>query len=123
MISRKRSKKKVTGGLYKDRRKKRLSEAGRLPTLTHVGETKLKQERVRGGNDKQRLLKADHVAVVVDGKHVKAKVKTVSENPANRNFVRRNILTKGTILSTDKGKVRITSRPGQSGSLQGVIVK
>ncbi|MFH1511592.1 MAG: 30S ribosomal protein S8e, partial [Candidatus Woesearchaeota archaeon] len=33
-----------------------------------------------------------------------------------------NIITKGTIVDTDKGKVRITSRPGQDGTLNGVLV-
>ena len=46
----------------------------------------------------------------------------VVDNPANRNFVKRNIMTKGTVVETDKGKVRITSRPGQEGSLNGVLV-
>ena len=50
------------------------------------------------------------------------KILNVVGNPANRHFVRRNIITKGSFVDTEKGKVRITSRPGQDGSLNGVFV-
>ena len=50
------------------------------------------------------------------GKAKKATIKTVTENPANIHYVRRNILTKGAVVDTDLGQVRVTSRPGQSGS-------
>jgi small subunit ribosomal protein S8e len=32
-------------------------------------------------------------------------------------------MTKGAVVETAKGKVKITSRPGQVGVLQGVLVK
>jgi small subunit ribosomal protein S8e len=47
---------------------------------------------------------------------------TVRENPANPNYVQRNIITKGAILETDLGLVRVRSRPGQDGVLNGVRV-
>jgi small subunit ribosomal protein S8e len=47
---------------------------------------------------------------------------TVRENPANPNYVQRNIITKGAILETDLGLVRVRSRPGQDGILSGVRV-
>jgi len=47
----------------------------------------------------------------------------VLENPANRHFVRRNILTKGTIIETVKGKAKITGRPGQEGMVNAVLIK
>ena len=62
---------------------------------------------------------------VFDKKSGKAKlveIKTVVENPANRNFVRRNILTKGAIVETELGKAKITSRPGQQGFLNAVLL-
>lgn len=46
----------------------------------------------------------------------------MTENPANIHYVRRNIITKGAVVDTSVGKVKITSRPGQSGSLSGVKV-
>jgi len=37
--------------------------------------------------------------------------------------VRRNIITKGAILQTDLGKVRVTNRPGQEGVINGILVE
>lgn len=119
-----RSKRKVTGGLYKSYRKKRKFELVSNATLTKVGKLKIKKERIIGGNIKFRLLVADIVNVYNPNtkKYEKANIKTVIDNPANQHYVRRNIITKGAIVDTDKGKVRITSRPGQEGSLNGVLI-
>jgi len=123
--SQKRSKRKSTGGKYVAGRKKRLNELGGVPTLTKLAERKAKKIRISGGNIKQRLLSSD-TANVVDPKTKKAKVvkiKSVTENPANRHYVRRNILTKGTIIETELGKAKITSKPGQEGTINAVLVK
>ena len=123
-ITQRRSKRKAKGGLYKKQRKKRKYELGREPTHTKVGETKKRIKRVKGGNKKIFLLSSNVVNLVgKDGKHSKAKIKTIVENKANRHFVRRNILTKGAIVNTDKGKIKITSRPGQADSLEGVLIE
>ena len=47
----------------------------------------------------------------------------VVKNEANREYVRRNIITKGAIVKTEKGLVKVTSRVGKVGSLSGVFVK
>ena len=119
-----RSEKKVSGGRYKSYRGKRLFETARLPSLTKLDETKRARISTRGGNDKQRLYRAE-TANVVDPKtkkFTKVKIKTILENPANRHFVRRNIMTKGSIIDTDKGRARITSRPGQDGVVNAVLI-
>ena len=56
-------------------------------------------------------------------KYSRVKIDQVIDNPANRNFVRRNILTKGTIIKTSKGNAKIVSRPGQEGMLNAVLIK
>lgn len=120
------SKRKATGGRLRAYRAKRLHEAGRLPAETKVSEKgKLKPVRTRGGNIKNRLQEAQHANVVdpKTKKSAKVKIKKVAENPANRHFVRRNILTKGAIIETEKGKARVTSRPGQDGAVNAVLVK
>ena len=92
--------------------------------MTVLDEKKLKKIRVLGGNAKYILLSSD-TANLTDpktNKSVKSKITNVVENPANRNYVRRNILTKGTVILTEKGKAKITSRPGQAGSISGVLV-
>ncbi len=97
---------------------------GSNPTFPKVGETVKRVVKTRGGNFKQRLLAAN-VANVFDPKsksYKKAVIKTVVENPANRHYVRRNILTKGTVIETDIGKARITSRPGQEGTINAVLL-
>lgn len=50
-------------------------------------------------------------------------MKNVLETPSNRFFARQNILTKGTIVETNKGKARITNRPTQEGVVNGILVK
>lgn len=105
-------------------RKKRLFERGSIPSLTGLGEIKVKIVRTKGKGSKRKLLK-HNIANVLDkktNKRSKAKILTIVENPANRHYVRRNIMTKGTIIETEKGKARITSRPGQEGSINAVLV-
>ena len=46
----------------------------------------------------------------------------VKENPSNRHFVRRNIVTKGCIVDTELGEAIVTSRPGQVGTLNGKLI-
>ena len=110
---------------YRNSRKKKQYELGSAPTLTKVGDTKQKKVRTMGGNEKRRLLTSDIVNLLdpKTGKATKVKIKTVSENPANRYFVRRNILTKGSVVETEKGMAKITSRPGQEGMINAVLVK
>ena len=124
MITQKRSKRKVSGGRYKKSRKKRLVDEGRMPSLTRVGERRVKKLRVRGANIKFRLF-SSNVANVFDPKtkkYSKVKILSVVENPANRHYTRRNIMTKGTIIETEKGKARITSRPGQEGNVNAILI-
>jgi small subunit ribosomal protein S8e len=64
-------------------------------------------------------------AYIIDpktGKTTKTEILSVIENPANPHYVRRNIMTKGAIIDTKLGKARITSRPGQSGILNAVLI-
>ncbi len=58
-----------------------------------------------------------------EGNVTKVEIETVLENPANPNYVQRNILTKGAIISTEKGKAKITSRPGQDGVVNAVLIE
>ncbi len=119
-----RARRKPTGGRYKQARGKRLHEMGRSPTMTKLGEKRARQIKVMSGAVKVRILKAD-TANLFDPKtktYSQVKIKTVSETPANRHFVRRNIITKGCIIDTEKGKAKVTSRPGQHGTLNAVLI-
>ncbi len=119
-----RPKRKPSGGRYKYVRPKKDFETGRLPALTKIGKRKLKMIRAFGGNEKQRLLLTE-TANLFDPKakkYIQAKIKIVSDNPANRHFTRTNIITKGAIIETEKGKARVTSRPGQDGIVNAVLI-
>jgi len=92
--------------------------------LTKIDEQKRKQDRCRSANVKTRLISANKVNLF-DPKTKKCSIsdiKNVLENPANRHYVRRNILTKGTVIETAKGKARITNRPGQEGQVTAVLI-
>ena len=56
------------------------------------------------------------------GKSSASKIIEVVENSANPNYVRQNIITKGSIIETEKGKAKVTSRPGQHGVVNAVLV-
>ena len=125
VISQHRPKRKVSGGVYHNLRKKRKCDMGRAPSLTKISDkSKVKKIRTLGRNSKLRILTTD-TANVLDPKtkkYSKTKIKTVVENPANRQYARRNIITKGTIIDTEKGKAKITSRPGQDGIVNAVLI-
>ncbi len=124
VVYQERSKRKITGGRYRFFRKKKLFNMGSPPTFTKIGNKKLKFKREKGGNLKQALLSINKVNVL-NPKTKKAQqtdIITVIESPANRHFIRRNIITKGTILETKLGKAKVTSRPGQEGTLNAVLL-
>jgi small subunit ribosomal protein S8e len=114
---------KPSGGRYKAARMKRIFELAGRPTHTTIGERKTKQDRIRAGDVKIRILKTDVVNVVgKDGKCKVAKIKTVTGNTADPQLVRRNVINKGAVLDTDLGKVKVTNRPGQEGTINGVLL-
>jgi small subunit ribosomal protein S8e len=124
-ISQLRSLRKPTGGRYKQKgRKKKAYELGRQPSLTHIQKRRSSYIRTKGSNSKVRLFASDVVNLLdpKTKKYEKVKIKSVADNPANRHFIRRNIMTKGTVIETEKGKARITSRPGQDGTVNGVLI-
>jgi len=122
-LSQARARRKPTGGRYKAYRKKVQYELGREPSFTKLGKKKLQVIRTMGANRKLRLLSAD-TANLFDPKSKtfkQAKIKTITDNPANRHFIRRNIMTKGCVIDTEFGKARITSRPGRDGVINAVL--
>ena len=113
---------KISGGKYKEYRKKKLHEIPGIPRLVKLGIEKKKSIRTRGGGEKTVLLSTNK-ANVMDTKTKKPKVvkiKAVLEIPANRYL--KNVLLKGTIIDTELGKAKITNRPGQEGSVQAILV-
>ena|SRR3989344_1637138 len=97
-----RPKRKISGGRYRDYRKKKLRVVGRLPAHTRLGEKNTTSLRIRGGKNKTVQLSSDIVNVYdpVTKKYAKSKILTVVNSQANRHFVRRNIMTKSAIIKT-----------------------
>ena len=123
MKSHARSTKKRTGGRRRAVRKKRKHEMGSAPTETRLGEEKLKVAETHGGNTKVRAVAKNVASVATDDGAVSADIEDVVENASNPNYVRRNIITKGAIIETSEGQARVTSRPGQDGQVNAVLVE
>lgn len=115
--------KKTTGGFVKRHAKKTRAQRGRDYLPTRIGEPKIKELRTRGGNRKLIALTTNFANILADGRHQKTKIISVSDNPADSQFVRRNIITKGAIIVTELGKARVTNRPGQEGTINAVLVE
>lgn len=120
-----RSRRKPSGGRLRPLRKKRKFEIGREQQYAFVGPQKVKLYRVRGANQKVRILNAEWANVTdpKTGTTKKAKIVTVKENPSNPHFVTRNIVTRTAVVDTELGLARVTSRPGQDGVVNAVLVQ
>jgi small subunit ribosomal protein S8e len=115
--------KKISGGRYIRHRKKKLHEVIGQRKSVKLGIEKRKTKRVKGGNKKIFLIGAKFVNIQGEGKKKKTEIKNVLETPSNRFLARQNIITKGTIIETDLGKVKVTNRPTQEGVINGILIK
>ncbi len=120
-----RSRRTPTGARLKTLRKKKKTQRGMRFFETRIGERKVKVTRAAGGNVKRKLLSIERINVADPGtgKIRRAKLLSVKENPANPHYVRRNIITKGAIVETEAGLARITSRTGQHGITNAVLIE
>jgi len=118
---------KKTGRKLKPYRKKRKYEYGRYPILTRLAS----QEEVRyavktkGGNFKIKV-KEVLFANVLDPESnevKKVKILEVLENPSDRKLNRMKIITKNTKIKTELGVAIVTSRPGQDGIINAILLK
>lgn len=120
-------KRKPSGGRRKPHRKhKKKCHIGRPPTMTTVGDVeKRKKIRTKGGGLKIRLYVAAYANVLdpETKQYKKVRILRVVENAANREFTRMQIITKGAIIETEIGLARVTSRPGQDGVVNAILIK
>jgi small subunit ribosomal protein S8e len=119
------SRRKPSGGRLRLGRKKRRFEIGSEVVFTLIGEERLQLNRTRGGNIKVRMLKASYANVMDPAtmKTARSKIITVKKNAANPNYVQRNIINKSAIIQTEAGLAKVTSRPGQNGTINAVLMK
>jgi small subunit ribosomal protein S8e len=119
------TKRKKTGGKKRAYRTKRSRDSGNLPVETELGERQSKEESGRSGLTKIKIFKDNMVNVSnpSTGSTEKLRIQTVLDNPANVDYNRRGVITKGVIVRTEKGLAKIVSRPGQDGVLNAVLVE
>lgn len=115
-------KRKKTGGKKRAYRSKRRREMGSPPVETRFGELEMKKKAGRSRIIKLRLISADMVNVSDPrtGKTERLRITEVVRNPANVDYNRRRVITRGTIIRTEKGLAQIISHPGQNGLLNAV---
>ena len=115
---------KYTGGRLIRQRGKKKYELGGEQANTHLGEAIRKTVKTLGGQLKVRLLRGQTATVTDPATKTSktVKIETVTGNPANIHYIRRNILTKGSIIKTEIGSARVTNRPGQEGSINAVLI-
>ena len=119
------SRRKPSGGRRVQARGKRSTEISSEKQVALIGEPKRKIYRRTGGNTLVRVLSENRVSIndPKTGKTTMGTIENVVENESDPNYVRRNVLVKGAIIETDKGRVRVTSRPGKDGVINGVLIE
>lgn len=117
-------KRKQTGGRIKFSRNRRSDELDSFSVDTLLGDHSVRIKNSRGGNTKVSLVYDNFVNVTDPSNKTvrKISINRVIKNPSNRDYERRGVITKGAILETELGKVRVLSRPGQSGIINGVLI-
>ncbi|MAV60237.1 MAG: 30S ribosomal protein S8e [Marine Group II euryarchaeote MED-G38] len=123
------SRRKPSGGRLKRPsryRGKRKTEISSENQFAFVGEKDARKlYRKTAGSQTVRVLSIKNINVnkPKEGKTVRAQITNVIRNDADTNYVRRNIVTKGAIVETDVGQVRVTSRPGMHGVVSGILLE
>jgi small subunit ribosomal protein S8e len=117
-------KKKQTGGRKRTYRVKRNFEKGSFPAETTLGEPRRRSVRGHGGQMKVKLLKDKFVSVTDPkrGQTEKTEILRVIKNKANVDYNRRGVITKGAEIETSLGRARVTSRPGNDGVINAVLI-
>jgi small subunit ribosomal protein S8e len=119
-----RSSRTSTGSRVHKFRSRRKFEMGRVPTETLMGEAKRRTIDSKGKMKKMPALALKYVNLTDPKSNTTTRVEIldVENNPANMDYQRRKVITRGTVIKTSKGSARVTSRPGQDGILNAVLV-
>jgi len=106
-------------------RGRRKFEIDRYPNEALFGENRIKTRRVRGNNKKTAVKFGAFVNLddPVSKKTTNSKILQVVKNPANKDYERRGVISKGALLETELGIARVISRPGQDGCINAVLIK
>jgi len=115
---------KASGGMFRSVSARRKCDTGRKPAHTLIGTRRVDAIRTKCAGRKNRLVVCETANLFnpTTKTFVQAKVKTVKESAASRHFIRRNIITKGAVIETDAGLAKVTSRPGQDGAINAILI-
>lgn len=112
-----------TGGRRRAFNDKKSAHLGGVFAATKVAKGVVKESiRKRGGSRRMKIKKAGMINVMAHGKMHNVSIVKVLESH-NPEYVRMNIITKGAVVETSLGKVKITNRVGQDGFVNGILVK
>ncbi|MGI0035069.1 MAG: 30S ribosomal protein S8e [Nitrososphaera sp.] len=116
---------KPTGGRRVAMRGRRKFEIDRYPNEAVAGATQIVTRRTRGNNVKVAFKSAEFANVIdQEARRVaKSKIIRVTKNPANRDYERRGVISKGAVIDTESGAAMVVSRPGQDGVVNAVLIK
>lgn len=116
---------KASGGRRVAQRARRKFEIDRYPNEATLGPTITITRRSRGNNMKTALKSAETVNVCdpTSKKTTKFAIIRVTKNPANKDYERRGVISKGALVETEAGTARVISRPGQDGSINAILIK
>jgi small subunit ribosomal protein S8e len=118
-------KRKYTGGRKVAMRGRRKFELDRYPNEAVLGDGQTKTRNVRGNNRKTGLKFGAFANLTdpVSKKTAQSKILQVIRNPANKDYERRGVISKGALLQMESGIAKVISRPGQDGCINAVLVK
>ena len=116
---------KASGGRRVAQRARRKFEIDRYPNEATLGPTITITRRSRGNNMKTALKSAETVNVwdPTSKKTTKFAIIRVTKNPANKDYERRGVISKGALVEIEAGTARVISRPGQDGSINAILIK
>ncbi len=115
-------KRKSTGGRSRPSRGRRAYEKDGYAIEPLVGPASRRPIRQRGGTVASGVIFADFANVSdASGKAKKSKILRVKKSPANRDYERRGVITKGAVLETEAGEAVVTSRPTDDGVVNAVL--
>jgi small subunit ribosomal protein S8e len=116
------TKRRPTGGRAKPHRGRRAYEKDGYAIEPIVGPVDRRAIHRRGGHVTSGVTFADFANVSeASGKATKSKIVRVKHSPANRDYERRGVITRGAVLETEAGEAVVTSRPTADGVVNAVL--
>ena len=116
------TKRKATGGRSRPSRGRRGYEKDGYALEPVIGTSAKRWTRQRGGRWVSGVVFADYANVSdKSGKTTKSKILRVKKSPANRDYERRGVITRGAVIDTEAGEAVVTSRPTDDGAVNAVL--